>query len=123
MLISASHFLDLPAFYDSNNELKSLIQNYSLLHRDLSNCTWICYTDLMRLVDMIPNDFFSKFFNIQLVEITDKFNSDHLNYFLTQLPHLRTLFLRGSASPDQSFLGNYFQFRNLISQNLYSNYA
>ena len=76
--------------FNQSNELQFQISNYDLLNGDLARFHEIDYTVLMNSINQIPDDFFSKFIQIESVRVASKINDP--NQFLVFLKNLQYLY-------------------------------
>ena len=88
------------------------IENYANLYSSLHFISYVNYNDLTRLMKRVPDDYFNKFFQIRMIEVTTKVNRDHFIRFVSKLKFVDSLKLT-NASLDQSMIDNLIGFCDL----------
>ena len=89
--------------FKQQNYLQFMISNYNLLNCDITKFQLIDYTNLMNSTKQIPDDFASKFIQIESIHTSSKVNDQNqFSAFLKNLQYLTHLDLTNS-SLDSSF--------------------
>ena len=79
----------------------------------ITTACYVNYSDLTALTEQIPDDYFSKLFQIRGVKVMTKVNRDHFISFMSKLKFILTLVFE-NASLDQSTIDHLMGFCDLV---------